>query len=225
VTSQIREIADRTAEPYVRGFLHSPEAANSDGIVLTHGAGSDCRSRLLVALADCFAAAGFTVLRCDLPYRQSRPHGPPFPGSAAKDRDGLRRTVAVLKQHVPGRLFLGGHSYGGRQASMLAAEDNEIAAGLLLLSYPLHPPNKPAQLRTAHFPQLKMPTLFVHGSRDPFASEEELRAALELIPCRHRLLEIAESGHDLMPRKTENGLPGRILQAFVEFFQLAESLR
>ena len=218
VTASVRPISDTSNEPAVRGFLHAPESANGDGLVLTHGAGSDCRSRLLTTLAGSFAAAGFAVLRCDLPYRQKRPHGPPFPGTAATDREGLRRAVAVLSQHAAGRIFVGGHSYGGRQASMLAAEDNHLAAGLLLLSYPLHPPRKPAELRTAHFPQLNTPALFVHGSRDPFASEDELKSALQLIPGRSQLLEIAGGGHDLLPRKTENDLPARILQAFVKFF-------
>jgi predicted alpha/beta-hydrolase family hydrolase len=218
VTALVRSIDDKSAEPSVRGFLHVPEQATGDGLVLTHGAGSDCRARLLVLLAECFASAGFIVLRCDLPYRQKRPHGPPFPGSAATDREGLRRALAALKENAPGRLFLGGHSYGGRQASMLAAEDNQLAAGLLLLSYPLHPPRKPGELRTGHFPQLNSPALFVHGSRDPFASEEELKSALQLIPGRSLLLEIAGSGHDLLPRKTENDLPARILQTFLKFF-------
>jgi predicted alpha/beta-hydrolase family hydrolase len=218
VTALVRAIDDKSAEPSVRGFLHVPERPTGDGLVLSHGAGSDCRARLLVLLAECFASAGFIVLRCDLPYRQKRPHGPPFPGSAATDREGLRRALAVLQEYAPGRLFLGGHSYGGRQASMLAVEDNQLAAGLLLLSYPLHPPRKPGDLRTGHFPQLNSPALFVHGSRDPFASEEELKSALQLIPGRSLLLEIPGSGHDLLPRKTENDLPARILQTFLKFF-------
>lgn len=195
-----------------------PQNANGNGMVLTHGAGSNCDSRLLIALAETFAAAGFAVLRCDLPYRQKLPHGPPFPGNAATDREGLRRAAALLKQNTPRQIFLGGHSYGGRQATMLAAEDHQLAAGLLLLSYPLHPPRKPGELRTAHFPQLMTPALFIHGSRDPFGSEEEFRSVLPLIPAPTRLLEVPGSGHDLLQRKTENDLPLRILQAFLDFF-------
>src|SRR5271169_5504212 len=145
-------------QPVVRGFLHRPNGDAIAALVLTHGAGSNCRVPLLVAIAEAFAAGGIAVLRCDLPFRQSRPHGPPF-GNGANDRSGLRRAVEVLREIVPGRTFLGGHSYGGRQASMLAAEDPAIAHGLLLLSYPLHPPGKPQQLRTAHFPKLQTPAL------------------------------------------------------------------
>jgi predicted alpha/beta-hydrolase family hydrolase len=181
----------------VRGYLHRPERESGHAIALTHGAGSNCQAPLLVAVAEEFAAAGFLVLRFDLPFRQARPSGPPHPGSAAHDRDGIRAAAAALER-VSGRpVFLGGHSYGGRQASMLAASDPAAAAGLLLLSYPLHPPRRPAELRTAHFPQLRAPALFVHGSRDPFGSPEELRAALALIPAPTALAEIEGAGHDL----------------------------
>src|SRR5215831_11913382 len=151
------EFSDSSAEPAVRGFLHEPAQPNGDGLVLTHGAGANCQSKLLIAMAEAFADSGFVVLRCDLPFRQSRPYGPPFPAMAARDREGLRRAVDVLRSQTTGRIFLGGHSYGGRQGSMLAAEQPQPVAGLLLLSYPLHPPRKFDQLRTAHFPQLKTP--------------------------------------------------------------------
>jgi predicted alpha/beta-hydrolase family hydrolase len=80
---------------------------------------------------------------------------------------------------------------------MLAAEDPSVAEGLLLLSYPLHPPNKPGQLRTAHFSELRRPALFVQGTKDPFGTIEEVRAALDLIRARTMLLEVAGGGHDL----------------------------
>jgi len=184
-------------EGSVRGFLDRPAGALRDGLVLTHGAGGDSRMALLVAVAGAFEAASLCVLRCDLPFRQKRPHGPPSPSTAAGDRAGLRDAVAAMRAIVPGRVFLGGQSYGGRQASMLAAEAPELAAGLVLLSYPLHPPGKPERPRTEHFPALRIPALFVHGPRDPFATTEELRAALALIPAPVEMVEIAEAGHDL----------------------------
>lgn len=185
--------------------------------MLTHGAGANCRSNLLTALAEAFATGGFTVLRFDLPFRQSRPYGPPF-GSAQRDQDGIRRAVEVLKARISGRIFLGGHSYGGRQSSMLLAEHPDLADGILLLSYPLHPPKKPAELRTAHFPKLKQPALFVHGSRDPFGSLEEMRAALQLISGRNLLMEIEGAGHELVTKKSLGTLPGEIVERFREFF-------
>ncbi len=169
----------------------------SNCLILTHGAGSNRNAPLLVAVASAFEQAGVAVVRYDLPFRQDRPHGPPRPGDAARDRDGLRIEVQKVREKKAKTVWLGGHSYGGRQASMLAAEAPELADRLLLLSYPLHPPRKPEQLRTAHFPQLRTPALFVHGSRDPFGSREELQAAIASIPAKTALLEIEGAGHDL----------------------------
>jgi uncharacterized protein len=181
----------------VRGWLHEPDQPTGDGLVLTHGAGGNCESPLLKAVAAAFAEAGFAVLRCDLPYRQQRPHGPPFPAQAANDREGLKRAVEALRELAPGRVVLGGHSYGGRQSTILAAEEPGLADALLLLSYPLHPPRKPEQRRTAHLPNLRTPALFVHGTRDPFGSVEEMRDALRAIPARTKLVEAEGAAHGL----------------------------
>ena len=183
--------------PGIRGFLHQPESAGGDGLVLTHGAGGDCRMPLLVAAAEAFAAAGLTVLRCDLLFRQRRPKGPPSPAGAAGDRAGLKQAVVAMRELVPGGVFLGGQSYGGRQASILAAEEPDLAAGLLLFSYPLHPPGKPERLRTEHFPRLRVPVMFVSGTADPFGTSDELRAAIAAIPAPTRLIAIDGAGHDL----------------------------
>jgi hypothetical protein len=215
----ISEFSDVSAEPAVRGFLHAPQPPNGDALVLTHGAGGDCQSKLLTAVTKAFADTGYLVLRCNLPFRQSRPQGPPLPAMAARDREGLRRAVEILRPKTPGRIFLGGHSYGGRQASMLAAEQPQLVAGLLLLSYPLHPPRKPTELRTAHLPQLNTPALFVHGSRDPFGSHDEMRSALALMPAPNLLFEVEGGGHDLLGKKANDDLPLKIVQAFQNFFK------
>jgi predicted alpha/beta-hydrolase family hydrolase len=197
VPASIRAFADNAADPKVRGYLHTPAAPSHGGLVLTHGAGSNAQAPLLIALAETFSAAGFTVLRCDLPYRQTRSFGPPGPADAARDRAGLKNAIAAVRKMVDGRLFLGGHSYGGRQSSMLCAEHPDLVPGLLLLSYPLHPPRKPEQQRTQHLPDLRTPTLFVHGSRDPFGSIAEIEQALKMIPAKTKLLPIEGAGHDL----------------------------
>ncbi len=185
---------ERVEQGGVRGYLHRVPGA-VDGLVITHGAGGDCEMALLKVVAEAFVARGVTVLRCDLAFRQKGKM--PSPATGPADRASLREAVEAMRALVPGRVFLGGQSYGGRQASMLAAEDASIAAGLLLLSYPLHPPGKPEQLRTAHFPQLTVPAVFVHGKTDPFATSEELRAALTLIPAPVELIDIDGAGHDL----------------------------
>jgi hypothetical protein len=217
----VEPLADSQGTPAVRGFLHRPAEPSGDALVLTHGAGSDCSAPLLLALAEALTEMRWMVLRCDLPFRQSRPQGPPR-GSGAEDRAGLRRAVQVLRGLAGGRVFLGGQSYGGRQASMLAAEEPALANGLLLLSYPLHPPGKPDQLRTKHLPKIQAPALLVSGSADPFGSPAELEAALRLIPAPVSLLLIEGAGHDLgFGRRVRAGMkdvPQRIVRAFRERF-------
>jgi predicted alpha/beta-hydrolase family hydrolase len=200
----------------VRGFLHRAVGADTDCLVLTHGAGANCQSALLRALAEAFCAVGVTVLRCDLPFRQARPHGPPPRSSAERDQEGLRAAVAAIRRESGGRIFLGGHSYGGRQASILAAGTPGLVERLLLLSYPLHPPQKPEQMRTAHFPSLATPALFVSGERDGFGSKAEMEAALELIPARKELLMVAGAGHELITPRNRAELPGRVVGAFMD---------
>ena len=217
----MRALAENSLDPPVRGFLHTPEIANGDGVILTHGAGSNANAPLLAALAQTFCDAGFFALRCDLPFRQSRSFGPPGPGDAARDRAGLKNAAETMKKFASGRNFLGGHSYGGRQASMLCAEVPAVAAGLLLLSYPLHPPRKPEQLRTQHFTNLHIPILFVQGTRDPFASIAEIEQAIKSIPGKTKLLSIDGAGHDLgfKEKAKRQDLPTEILQEFRRFFE------
>jgi predicted alpha/beta-hydrolase family hydrolase len=193
----------------VRGVLHTPTQPSGDAFALTHGAGSNCNAPLLQILSRAFAEAGYAVLRYDLPFRQQRPKGPPFPAAAARDREGIVQAVAALRGLAPGRIIAGGHSYGGRQTAMAASEHAGLAAALLLLSYPLHPPHRPEQKRTSFFPDLRMPALFVHGTSDPFATLEELRGAMALIPARTDLLAVEGAGHDL---KRSAGLGAQVLE-------------
>lgn len=212
-------VIDLKTEPPMHGFLHVPSQSTGNSIVLTHGAGADCQSKLLIEMSIALAASGFTVLRFDLPFRLARPHGPPSLGSAIRDRDGLRNAVAIMRNRTSGRLFMGGHSYGGRQASMLVSEEPQLVDGLLLLSYPLHPPRKPNQLRTEHFPKLATPTFFVHGTRDPFGTIAEMRSALELIPASHVLFEVHGVGHEILSQKAASELPGQVVHEFRMFLK------
>ncbi len=192
----------------VRGTLHRAPNATS-AIVLAHGAGSNSNAKIMVVLAEAFAAAGIDALRIDLPFRQARASGSPHPSTSARDREGLLEATRLFRAYQ--RVYLGGHSYGGRQASMLAAEQPDAAAALLLLSYPLHPPGKADQMRTAHFPNLRTPCLFVHGTRDPFGTPDEMREALGLIPGRNELYLIQKAGHELKPVTTD---PAEVVQRF-----------
>jgi predicted alpha/beta-hydrolase family hydrolase len=201
----------------VRGILHQPTNPAGDCLILTHGAGSNCDSPLLAALASAFCASGWTVLRCDLPFRQLRPHGPPPRGSAERDQQGLRAAIASMQRQTSGRVFLGGHSYGGRQASMLAASEPGLVDQLLLLSYPLHPPQRPSELRTGHFSGLQTPAMFVHGTRDGFGSIDEVVAALKLIPARTELLPVTGAGHELVTKRNHDQLSKIVVEAFRSF--------
>ena len=211
---------DKSLNPVVSGFLHRAADSVADALIVTHGAGSNSKSALLIALAEAFAGAGFTVFRCDLPYRQARPYGPPRPNDAERDRAGLKNAVAAVRKLVSGRIFLGGQSYGGRQATMLCADEPELVDGLLLTSYPLHSPSRPERPRIQHLPSLKTPALFVHGTRDPFGSIEEMQSALKLIPAKTKLLPVSNAGHDLgFKGKSRNEeLPGKVLEEFQAFF-------
>ena len=209
---------EKSVDPPVQGFIHRPERSNHQGLVFTHGAGGNAKAGLPLALAEAFADAGFTVLRCDLPFRQTRPFGPPRPNEAARDQAGLRNAVLAMRKLVSGRVFLGGQSYGGRQATMLCAREHDLVDGLLLTSYPLHPPGKPDKLRVQHFPELSTPAMFVSGSRDPFGTIDEIKKAITVIPAKTKLVPAEGVGHDLgfSGKKKSADLPAKIVEAFQE---------
>lgn len=192
--SGVSEVLDRDG---VRGVLHRPSGEVIGGLALTHGAGSDRDTSLLKALAEALCEQGLLVLRFDLPFRVRKPSGPPHPSKASEDRAGVAAAIELLRGLTDGPVIAGGHSYGGRQASMLAAESEASCDGLLLLSYPLHPPAKPEKLRTDHLPDLRTPTVIVHGAKDPFATSDEMRSAMTLIPARTTLIEFDGAKHDL----------------------------
>ncbi|MGC2248721.1 MAG: alpha/beta family hydrolase, partial [Terriglobales bacterium] len=143
------------------------------------------------------------------------------------NRAGLRNAVAIMRKILngkgeDGKIFLGGHSYGGRQATMLCVEHADLVSGLLLLSYPLHPPGKPEQLRTQHLPNLHTPSLFVHGARDPFGSIGEIQKSLQLVPAKNELVTVDGAGHDLgfKGKRRDDELPPRIVEAFRRLTQI-----
>lgn len=202
----------------VFGFLHQPDADSRGGVALTHGAGANCNTRLLTAIAEDFCAHGWTVLRYNLPFRQKRPFGPPSRNSAPLDQAGIGNAITQLRGFTTGPIIAAGHSYGGRQTTILAAKQPLLCDALVALSYPLHPPNKPDQLRTAHFPDLKIPVLFVHGSADEFGSVAEMKAAMESISSRTKLIVIERAGHDLKGGKID--IDALVVRQLEEILQL-----
>jgi uncharacterized protein len=144
---------------------------------------------------------GWMVLRYDLPFRRARRNGPPSRYSASADQAGIRDAIAQVRTLTNGPVIAAGHSYGGRQTTIFAALEPQLCDAVIAFSYPLHPPDKPDQLRTAHFPQLRTPVLFVHGSADPFGSMTEMQAAMVHIPGPCFLVSIEGAGHDLKTGK------------------------
>ena len=148
-------------------------------LLLAPGAGADRDHRTLVAVAA--AVAPLPTARMDFPARKAGRKGvdrPPVAIAAVREEaEALVASAGV----DPRQLVLGGRSFGGRMCSMAVAEGLP-AAGLVLLSYPLHPPGRPDRLRVEHLGQLDVPCLFVSGERDPFGSPEELSAAVKAIP-------------------------------------------
>ncbi|MEM6105076.1 alpha/beta family hydrolase [Mycobacterium sp. 050272] len=181
----------------IAGIAHQPDGVAHGVVVLTHGAGGNRESELLQRICDEWARRGWLAVRYNLPYRRRRPKGPPS-GSAATDRAGIGEAIALCRTLADGPLIAGGHSYGGRQTSMVLAEADPLQVAVLtLFSYPVHPPGKPERLRTEHLPAIRVPTVFTHGTSDPFGTPAEVRDAAALIPATTEVVEIAGARHDL----------------------------
>ena len=180
----------------IAGIAHEPDGKPRGTVVLTHGAGGSRESALLKRICDEWARRGWLAVRYNLPYRRRRPKGPPS-GSAATDQAGVVEAIELVATLANGPVIAGGHSYGGRMTSMVVAEGATRVDALTLFSYPLHPPGKPEKLRTEHLPRIEVPTVFTHGTSDPFGSIDELRAAAALIPVSTEVVEITGARHDL----------------------------
>jgi uncharacterized protein len=180
----------------IAGVAHEPDATPRGVVVLTHGAGGNRDSPMLQRLCDEWARRGWLAVRYNLPYRRRRPKGPPS-GSAASDRAGIVEAITLCRGLANGPLLAGGHSYGGRQTSMVVAANQATVDVLTLFSYPVHPPGKPERARTEHLPDITVPTVFTHGTSDPFGTPAELRDAAVLIAAPTEIVEIAGARHDL----------------------------
>jgi predicted alpha/beta-hydrolase family hydrolase len=180
----------------IAGIAHRPGGEPAGVVVLTHGAGGSRESPLLQRVCDEWARRGWLAIRYNLPYRRRRPKGPPS-GSGAADRAGIVEAISCAHSLADGPLIAGGHSYGGRQTSMVVAAGEVPVDLLALFSYPVHPPGKPERARTEHVRNITVPTVFTHGSSDPFGTLAEVRDAAALIPAPTEVVEITGARHDL----------------------------
>ncbi len=180
------------------------------GLLLTHGAGGHRDHRVFVGLESALATEPVVpVRRIDFAYRAKGPRQPPsrVPGLVTEVVDAATAWADELGVDT-GRIVLGGRSLGGRVCSMAVAEGLP-AAGLVLLSYPLHPPGKPDRLRVEHLPDIGVPTLAVSGDRDPFGTLDELRQHLGVIGGPVELVELPGDAHD--PKKNDDLLVGSVV--------------
>lgn len=183
----------------IAGIAHQPDGKPRGAVVLTHGAGGSRESALLKKICEEWARRGWLAVRYNLPYRRRRPKGPPS-GSAATDQAGVVEAVELVRTMAKGPVIAGGHSYGGRMTSVAVADQSAHVDALTLFSYPLHPPGKPEKPRTEHLSRIEVPTVFTHGTSDPFGSIDELTAAAGLIPASTEVVEITGARHDLGSR-------------------------
>lgn len=185
-------------------------------LVLGHGAGAGHDHPFMVAFASALAARGTEVVTFNFPYAEQRRRLP--------DRNAVLEAcwaavIANVRERAGSRpLFIGGKSMGGRIASQVAAGPEVEGLGLrglVFLGYPLHPPGRPQQLRIAHWPAVRLPALFVQGSRDPFAAPEELRDHLGTWGGSTGLLVVEDGDHSLKVRKG-SGRPQEAVYAGVQ---------
>jgi uncharacterized protein len=178
---------------HVTAALHPASGRGAAPVLLTHGAGGDLDNVGLVALADLLAELGHPVVRANLPYREAGRRGAP---RAESNVTHYRRllTSATEVTGLSGPWIAGGKSYGGRVASLLAAEDDGAnLLGLLFYGYPLHPPGKPDRLRVDHWPRVPVPCLFLQGTRDTFCDAGLLEQHVHKLP-RRATIELVEGG-------------------------------
>ncbi len=211
---------DEVEVAWHRGAPGAPAASGSGRgnglvVVLTHGAGGNLDDPGLVALADVVAGAGHTAVRCNMPYRQRRPKGPPPRGNRGLSEFAAMLAGVAMATPDAASWVIGGKSYGGRLATMLAAgvegATDVVAAaamprplGVLCHSYPLHPPGKPDRLRVDHWHAVEVPILFLQGTNDPFGAPDELSPHLSRLGAPATVLSVAGGDHSLRVPRTRS---------------------
>jgi predicted alpha/beta-hydrolase family hydrolase len=180
-----------------------PKRGVDRAVLLAHGAGSNMHGAALVAVADALAAAKIPSLRFNYPYRTAGRNAPDRPKVLDAATREAAAELAKRTKLAPERLVLGGRSMGGRYCSMVVgdADDPLPALGLVMLSYPLHAAGKPDQPRTAHFPGIRVPILFVSGTRDSMAGKAELTKAAKAVPGKVSFHWVDTADHGYRPLK------------------------
>jgi uncharacterized protein len=188
----------------VTALLHSADRKNRLGttIVLAHGAGANQLHGFMRLFASGLASRGFDVMTFNFVYMEK---GKGAPDQKAKLESCYRAVIHDAINHKKlktNRLLIGGKSMGGRIGSQVAAEDDEGIDGLVFLGYPLHPPGQPDKLRTEHWKSIKVPMLFLQGTRDPFGSPDEIKPFIKKLRLPAKIYVIETGDHSFKVQKS-----------------------
>lgn len=188
----------------VTAAVHRPTRRQGPAVLLTPGAGGDLDTAGLVGLASGIAAEGHLVVRANLPYREAGRRAP----RADRTVPEFAALLASARRLAPRTQWvIGGKSYGGRVASMVAATEAAVA-GVLCYGYPLHPPGKPEQLRVEHWPDIDVPVLFLQGTRDTFGGPDEVADHVASLGGRGTVHAVEGGDHSLVV--TKKASPGGV---------------
>jgi len=167
-------------------------------LVLAHGAGAGQQHPFMVSMARLLSAKGISIVTFDFPYMRERRK---VPDKAPVLEAAFREVIVAAREWAPRLpLFIGGKSMGGRMATHLAAQQLDALKGVVVFGYPLHPPGKPNQPRTAHLPSIAAPMLIVQGERDTFGTPDELRPVIKTMTAQVTLHVVAKGDHSLSVR-------------------------
>ncbi len=177
----------------VSGLLQSPSRARAC-YVLAHGAGAGMAHPFMAAIADGLADRGIATLRYQFPYMERRSKRPDAPKLAQAT---VRAAVAEASRLVPTlALFVGGKSFGGRMTSLAqAASPLAGVRGLVFLGFPLHPAGRPSDERGEHLFGVRIPMLFLQGTRDDLANLELVQALAERLGRRATVKLFQDADH------------------------------
>ncbi len=215
----------------VWAFPEEDKTGFGRALVIAHGAGSDMNHAFIKYFQEGVCQSGLLAVRFNFPYKERGRRAPdPAPRLEACFRSVVKavRSDPYLERNKAGasgapRLVIGGKSMGGRIASHLAAQGEELD-GLFLLGYPLHPPHRPAQLRASHLPAIRTPTLFIQGERDSLCDLDLLQKALQSFQAPARLHVIPGGDHSFKPPKSgplsEREALGQALDVLLEWLAM-----
>ena len=189
----------------ITGTHYAAATPGGAWLVLAHGAGAGQRHPFMVSISKALAERGIDVVTFNFPYMEQKRRAP---DRAPVLEGSFRAVVAAAGQQRSlnnRRLFIGGKSMGGRMATHLAAEGMDALHGVIALGYPLHPPGKPEQLRTAHLPAIAAPVLIVQGERDAFGTPAELAPVVKSMRANVTLRVVAGGDHSLTVKGQKPG--------------------